>query len=130
MGLLAAQVAYREGQDWLDQLLVYLEANRDVLYDVVQRELPGVTMARPEATYLAWLDCRQAGIDGNPYEFFLQKARVALGDGALFGPGGEGFLRLNFGCSRALLAEALERMKRALESISPQGTQSSRITQV
>ncbi len=114
MGLLAAQVAYREGQDWLDQLLAYLEANRDYLYDYVQSEMPGVTMARPEATYLAWLDCRQAGIDGNACEFFLQKARVALVDGAMFGPGGEGFLRLNFGCSRALLAEALERMKRAL----------------
>jgi cystathionine beta-lyase len=116
MGLLATQVAYRDGQDWLDQLLIYLEANRDYLHDVVQNELPGVTMARPEATYLAWLDCRQAGIEGNPYEFFLQKARVALADGALFGPGGEGFLRLNFGCSRALLAEALERVKRALVS--------------
>ena len=114
MGLLAAQVAYREGQDWLDQLLAYLEANRDYLYDVVQSELTGITMTRPEATYLAWLDCRQTGTDGNAYEFFLQKARVALGDGVLFGPGGEGFLRLNFGCSRALLAEALERMKRAL----------------
>lgn len=116
MGLLAAQVAYREGQDWLDQLLAYLEGNRDRLYGYVQSELPGITMARPEATYLAWLDCRQAGIGGNPYEFFLQKARVALADGAMFGPGGEGFLRLNFGCSRALLAEALERMKRALVS--------------
>ncbi|HET7088282.1 MAG TPA: PatB family C-S lyase [Anaerolineae bacterium] len=116
MGLLAAQVAYREGQDWLDQLLAYLEGNRDRLYGYVQSELPGITMARPEATYLAWLDCRQAGIGGNPYEFFLQKARVALADGAMFGPGGEGFLRLNFGCSRALLAEALERMKRALAS--------------
>jgi len=113
IGLLAAQVAYREGQEWLDQLLVYLEANRDYLCNTVQRELSGITMARPEATFLAWLDCRQAGIDSNLYEFFLQNARVALSDGATFGPGGEGFVRLNFGCSRALLTEALERMKRA-----------------
>ena len=117
MGLLAAQVAYREGQEWLDQLLVYLEANRDFLYEYVRRELPGVTLAKPEATYLAWLDCRQAGIDGNPGEFFLQQARVALSDGAQFGPGGEGFVRLNFGCPRATLVEALERMKKSLAKI-------------
>ena len=98
----------------MDQLLVYLEANRDFLHDYVRRELPGITLTKPEATYLAWLDCRQAGIQGNPFEFFLREARVALNDGAEFGPGGEGFVRLNFGCSRATLVEALERMKRAL----------------
>lgn len=114
MGLLAAQVAYREGQDWLDQLLAYLEANRDYLWQTVRQELPGITMTRPEGTYLAWLNCRRAGIDGNPYEFFLQQARVAMSDGATFGRGGEGFVRLNFGCARATLAEALERMRKAL----------------
>ena len=61
-----------------------------------------------------WLDCRQAGINGNPYEFFLQKARVALNDGQTFGRGGTGFVRLNFGCPRPMLTEALIRMKEAL----------------
>lgn len=114
MGLVAAQAAYREGQDWLDQLLPYLEANRDYLYDYVGRELSGITMPRPEGTYLAWLDCRNAGIEGNPFAFFLKKARVALSDGTTFGTGGEGFVRLSFGCPRALLVEGLERMRRAL----------------
>lgn len=114
IGLLAAGVAYRDGQEWLDQLLAYLEANLDFLYDSVHRELPGITMVRPEGTYLAWLDCRQAGIEGSPHEFFLQKARVALGDGSTFGPGGEGFVRLTFGCPRSILVEGLDRMKRAL----------------
>jgi cystathionine beta-lyase len=114
IGLLAGEVAYREGQEWLEQLLAYLETNRDFLYDTVQRELPGVTMAKPEGTYLAWLDCREAGIQGSPYEFFLQQARVALGDGSTFGPGGEGFVRLTFGCPRSMLVESLERMKQAL----------------
>ena len=118
MGLIAAQTAYREGQEWLDQLLVYLEANRDYVFDFVQNELPGVTMAKPEGTYLAWLDCRAAHIEGNPYEFFLREARVALSDGVLFGPGGEGFVRLSFGCPRSMLEEALGRMKRALTSSS------------
>jgi len=114
MGWVAALAAYREGQDWLDQVLVYLEANRDFMFDFVMKELPGLRMTRPEGTYLAWLDCRQAGIEGNPYEFFLHNARVALSDGASFGRGGEGFVRLNFGCPRAMLAEALDRMKKAL----------------
>jgi cystathionine beta-lyase len=92
-----------------------LETNRDYVYDTIRQELPGVVMSKPDATYLAWLNCRQAGIDGNPYEFFLQKARVALNDGTRFGKGGEGFVRLNFGCPRSLLEEALQRMNYALQ---------------
>jgi cystathionine beta-lyase len=118
MGLIAGEAAYRDGQEWLDQVLVYLEANRDFLYDFVQRELPSIKMAKPEGTYLAWLDCREAGIEGNPYQFFLDKARVALGDGAIFGPGGEGFVRLNFASPRSMLAEALARLKTALSQIA------------
>jgi cystathionine beta-lyase len=71
-------------------------------------------MACPQGTYLAWLDCREAGIQGSPYQFFLQEARVALQDGVSFGRGGDGFARLNFGTRRALLEEALNRMKQAL----------------
>lgn len=116
-GLVAGLTAYREGQDWLDQLRVYLEANRDFVYEFVSQEMPGVKMVRPEGTYLAWLDCRQTSINGNPYKFFLEKARVALVDGEVFGKGGSGFVRLNFGCPRFVLEEALERMKRALNSV-------------
>jgi len=84
----AAMAAYRHGREWLDELLVTLQANRDYLYETVQNKLPGVNnMARPEATYLAWLDCRGAGLPGNPGEFFLDKARFALSDGAEFGQG-------------------------------------------
>jgi cysteine-S-conjugate beta-lyase len=114
MGLAAAQAAYRDGQEWLDQLLPYLEANRDYLFDFVRRELKGITMAKPEGTYLAWLDCREAGLGNHPFNFFLKQARVALNDGAAFGRGGEGFVRLNFGCPRKLLEEGLDRMKEAL----------------
>ena len=77
--------------------------------------LPGISMSPMEGTYLAWLDCREAGIAGKPAEFFLKHARVGLNDGAWFGREGEGFVRLNFGCPRATLAEALERMAEALE---------------
>ena len=113
MGQVAAQAAYEEGQEWLAQLLVYLQANRDYLTEFVSGELPGVSMVKPEGTYLAWLDCRETGLE-DPYKFFLENARVALNDGTTFGEGGQGFVRLNFGCPRSMLAEALERMRRAL----------------
>jgi len=113
MGLIAAEAAYIHGQEWLDQLLVYLEANRNFACDYVREEMPLIRMTKPEGTYLGWLDCRGAAIEGNPYRFFLNKARVALGDGNAFGRGGEGFVRLNFGCPRSMLAEALERMRTA-----------------
>ncbi len=113
MGLTAMQAAYREGQPWLDELLVYLEANRDFVYDFVRTELPGLNMAKPEGTYLAWIDCRDADLE-NPYEFFLKQAKVALSSGTIYGTGGQGFVRLNFGCPRAMLEEALQRMKQAL----------------
>jgi cystathionine beta-lyase len=115
MGYVAALAAYRDGQPWLDELLRYLEANRDFLADYVRRRLPGVTMTPPEGTYLAWLDCRNAGpAAADPFTFFLERAKVALNDGALFGRGGQGFVRLNFGSPRALLTEGLERMRQAL----------------
>jgi cystathionine beta-lyase len=116
LGLVAARAAYAEGQEWLDQLLAYLEGNRDFLCSFVAERLPGVKMFCPEATYLAWLDCREAGIEGKPSDFFLKNARVAMNDGAAFGSGGEGFVRLNFGCPRPMLVEALERMEAALRA--------------
>ena len=115
LGLVAMEAAYTEGQPWLQALLAYLEANRDYLYEYVKKELPGVKMNRPEGTYLAWLDCRHAEIDGKPQTFFQKKGKVALNEGSWFGKGGEGFVRLNFGCPRSTLTEGLSRIKEALE---------------
>lgn len=111
LGYTAALAAYRDGQPWLDELMRYLEANRDFTVGYVNERLPGIHVARPEGTYLAWLDCRQAGIPGNPQKFFLEQAKVALNNGPDYGQGGEGFLRLNFGCPRSTLVEALRRME-------------------
>jgi cysteine-S-conjugate beta-lyase len=120
LGYTAAFAAYRDGQPWLDELLRYLEANRDFVTEYVRTRLPGVAMYPPEATYLAWLDCRNAGEAGrDPYTFFLERARVALNDGALFGPGGAGHVRLNFGCPRSMLAKALDQMRDALTADRP-----------
>jgi cystathionine beta-lyase len=116
-GTNAAEVAYRDGQEWLSQVMNYLEGNRDYLYKTIKTELPELDMVKPEGTYLAWLDCRHSGIQGNPYEFFLREARVAFNDGVTFGEGGEGFVRLNFACTRQTLTQVLERMKAALSRI-------------
>jgi cystathionine beta-lyase len=113
MGIVAATAAYGRGQPWLDELVVYLRGNRDALVEYVNMHLPGVATTCPEGTFLAWLDCRELGLE-NPNQFFLEKARVGLTDGAPFGKGGEGFVRLNFGCPRTTLVEGLERMKRAV----------------
>jgi cystathionine beta-lyase len=115
LGYTAAVTAYREGDAWLEALLAYLKDTRDLLVRQVRTTLPGVTIAPPEATYLAWLDCRGSAAAGpDPYTFFLERAKVALNDGVSFGPGGAGFVRLNYGCPRPLLTEALERMRTAL----------------
>jgi cystathionine beta-lyase len=117
LGFTAALAAYRDGQAWLDALLAYLESNRDFVLGYIATHMPSVKCRQPEGTFLAWLDCRETSIPGNPHQFFLERARVALNDGATFGAGGEGFVRLNFGCPRATLTEALERMRAALEGL-------------
>jgi cystathionine beta-lyase len=117
MGLAAARAAFSECDDWLDGLRAYLTANRDFYLQYVRERIPQLRTTVPEATYLAWLDCRDAGIEGDPYTFFLKEARVALMHGPAFGAGGKGFVRLNFGCPRSLLEEGLDRMRLALERV-------------
>jgi len=119
LGLAAAQAAFSGAcDDWLADLRVYLTGNRDYLVEYVKRDFKGIRVTVPEATYLAWLDCnelvRSGRMHGTPHEFFLKQAKVGLNEGNEFGCGGEGFVRLNFGCPRKTLEEALERMKAAL----------------
>jgi cystathionine beta-lyase len=117
MGHVAALAALKNGQEWLDQVLDYLTENRDFLSRYVKEHLPGIRMCTMEATYLAWLDCRNTAIRGNAADFFLREARVGLNDGTEFGKGGQGFVRLNFACPRKTLQEALDRMAVALKKI-------------
>jgi cystathionine beta-lyase len=114
LGYVAAHAAYTECEDWLHALQAYLTANRDFLLDYVEQYLPGVRTTVPEATYLAWLDCRDLGIEGSPFKFFLEEAKVAFADGLGFGKPGEGFVRVNFGCPRALLVQGLAQVCQAL----------------
>lgn len=113
LGLVAAEAAYRDGEPWRRALLAYLRGNRERVMEVVAA-LPGLTTTRPEATYLAWIDCREMmagrGI-ADPTAFF-EAAGVGLSDGRPFGA--PGFVRLNFGCPRATLDEGLARIAKAL----------------
>ncbi|HXF61270.1 MAG TPA: PatB family C-S lyase [Caldilineaceae bacterium] len=116
LGLTAALAAYTECEPWLVALRSYLTDNRTLIFDFVQSHLPEVRMTLPEATYLAWLDFRPLKLE-DPFDFLLREAKVALNNGAAFGAGGEGFLRLNFGCCRSTLQQALEQMAEALARV-------------
>jgi len=114
LGITAGLAAYQEGQEWLDELLAYLEGNRDWMQEFIRAKMPELHMTPVEGTYLAWVDCRLAGLTDKPAEFFLKQARVGLNEGEMFGAEGAGFVRLNFGCPRSLLVEGLERMAESL----------------
>jgi cystathionine beta-lyase len=113
-GVLAAAAAMRDGDAWLDDLLVRLDANRTSLLSGLRNRLPEIALAPPEAGYLAWLDCRAYQLGDDPAEAFLERGRVVLGPGPSFGTPGIGFARLNFGTAPALLDEALDRMVRTV----------------
>lgn len=114
-GIVALITGYDEGEEWLDQVLKYIEANFKFLKEFVSENLPDVDFIDPEGTYLAWLDFSKLGMnDEELREFMLKKAKVALDDGKIFGPGGEGFQRMNIACPRSLLKECMIRIVNAL----------------
>ncbi|QKZ03991.1 MalY/PatB family protein [Pseudomonas eucalypticola] len=116
LGLVATEAAFKHGKEWLAEVIAYLQANRDYLVNAVATRLPGVSMITPQATYLAWLDCTALGLE-DPHAFFLKEAKVGLSPGTDFADEGAGqFVRLNFGCPRALLEEGIARMAQALET--------------
>ncbi|CAH0277844.1 Cystathionine beta-lyase PatB [Pseudomonas koreensis] len=115
LGMEATRVAYSEAGPWLAELKIYLQANRDWLVNAVRTRLPGVTINVPQGTYLAWLDCTALDLP-DPQRFFLEQGKVGLSAGLDFGDQHQQFVRLNFGCPRALLEEGIARMERALAS--------------
>lgn len=117
-GFEALYASYEEGDQWLDQLLIYLQGNRDYLHSFIVSELPQMEMMVPEATYMTWLDFRKLGLGSNELEqFIIHKAGLGLNTGTQFGPGGEGFMRLNFACQRSLLETAMNQLKRAIDAL-------------
>ncbi len=117
-GFVALEAAYNFGEEWLDQLLSYLQENLDFLCEFINQNIPEVKITVPEATYLVWLDFRNINIKkDNVHSFLSTKAGIGLNDGKTFGPGGEGFQRLNFALPKIKLEEALEKLKKALYKI-------------
>jgi bifunctional pyridoxal-dependent enzyme with beta-cystathionase and maltose regulon repressor activities len=118
VGVEATLAAWRHGDEWLDAQCRHLTAMRDHLV-ARARDLPGVSIRSPEATYLAWLDCRRAALPAEPAAFFLEHARVDLVPGTHFGPGGEGHARLNFGTGVHILDQVVDRMAASLAATRP-----------
>ncbi|OKI51493.1 MalY/PatB family protein [Micromonospora sp. CB01531] len=114
LGVVAQLSALRDGQDWLDALVLDLRAARERLVEAVATHLPDAEVVRPEASFLAWVDCRRLGLGPDPAAYFLDHARVALSSGLEFVAGGEGFVRLNFGTHPDLVEAAVERMAASL----------------
>lgn len=117
-GITALEAAYRHSGPWLDELLVYLEGNAQYLTEFIAANIPAIKVDKPQGTYLAWLDCRNLNLTQQELaKFFAHKAKVGLNDGATFGQQGNGFMRLNFGCPRPVLAEGLSRIAQAVNQL-------------
>jgi len=117
-GMVASEAAYKQGEEWLNQMLHYVKGNIDYLEKSISERLPKVKMIRPEATYMVWLDFRELGMSNDELkQFIIQKARLGLNDGPVFGPGGEGFQRMNLACPRQYVEEAVERLENAIKSL-------------
>ena len=114
-GMTALTAAYSTAEDWLDELLVYLEANRDYAVDYIRKNIPQIKVCPPDGTYLLWLDCSALGLtEEDLNHFFLDQAKVRMNAGYRFGAQCGSFMRLNIGCPRALLTEGLERIRAAV----------------
>lgn len=109
-GIAAMKAAYTKCDAWLNELLIALEDNRNYLFDRIET-IPGLSMNKPQGTYLAWIKSSLDLGDQKPSDFLLENANVALNDGGWFGENGEDFVRLNFGCPQTLLNEALDRIE-------------------
>lgn len=117
-GAIASQAAYEYGEPWLEELLVYLEGNKDFAVEYIEKNIPELKVTKPEGTYFLWVDFRELGFNKEELESFLLKnAKVWFNQGYIFGEEGEGFARINLACRRAVLREAVERIGSAVEKL-------------
>ncbi|MGG0644555.1 MalY/PatB family protein [Sporosarcina gallistercoris] len=118
-GPVATEAAYTYGGQWLDEVMNYVEGNLKFITDYFAEYVPAMKVLPLEATYLAWIDCTDLGMTPEELEtFFLSKAHVALNQGKVFGPGGEGFVRMNLACSRSIVEKAAKQIKDAVNTLS------------
>lgn len=117
LAYIGAAAAYMHGEEWLEQMLAYIQGNIDFTENYLKEHIPGVGMIRPQASYLVYLDCRELGLPQEELkQLFVDKAHLALNDGMMFGKPGEGFMRLNIGCPRSVLEQALKQLAVAVNS--------------
>lgn len=115
---IGAEVAYTHGEEWLNQMLAYIEETIDVVNKFLIENVPQIKMFRPQASFLLWLDCRDLNLSqAQLVNLFVDKAQLALNDGTMFGKEGEGFMRLNIGSPRKVIVEALQRLADAVKSL-------------
>jgi cystathionine beta-lyase len=117
-GTTASIAAYTDGYEWLNELIRYIEGNIKYVIDYLNTMVPEIVPVPPEATYMIWLDCRKLGMTGKELQdFFIRSARVGMNEGSAFGPGGEGFMRMNVGCQRLTVVRAMEQIRKAVAGI-------------
>ena len=110
--------AYNYSEQWLDEMMAYVEGNMDYLVTFVQENIPVLSVKKPEGTYLAWIDCRRLPIDpDNLLEFFVNECNVVVTDGGFFGEAGKGFVRLNMACPRNIVKKALNQIRDGIVNI-------------
>lgn len=118
-GLVAVEAAYNYGEEWLAAVMAYVEENYNFMVDYVDKHLPQLKAVRPEGTYLVWVDFRSLGLDPQARkELLMEKAKIYLDEGEMFGPEGEGFERFNIACQRSILEEAMARIKVVVEDLA------------
>jgi cysteine-S-conjugate beta-lyase len=117
-GTTASVAAYSHGHEWLGELVGYIDQNVDFVEDYCARMIPEIIPVQPEATYMIWLDCRKFGMTGKELQrFFVKNAKVGMNEGSTFGPGGEGFMRMNIATTHQTVINAMEQIERAVASI-------------
>jgi cysteine-S-conjugate beta-lyase len=117
-GNIASMAAYSEGYDYVDELMKYIDGNVRYVQKYCNEHIPEIVPVRPESTYMIWLDCRKLGMTGKELQnFFVQKAGVGFNEGSQFGPGGEGFMRMNLGAPIATVKKAMEQIESAVIQI-------------
>ena len=115
MGLIATKAAYKYGEEWLEELKIYLKSNIDFVREFLKDKLPNIKLMEPEGTYLLWLDCRELGLSEKERQGLIQnKAKLWLDTGTMFGKAGASFERMNIACPRKTLEEAMNRLKEAI----------------
>ncbi|MEG1284445.1 MAG: PatB family C-S lyase [Romboutsia sp.] len=116
--LVSNMAALEHGEEWLEQLLIYIEGNIEYIINFCNENIPQIKPNKPDCTYLMWLDCKELGLEGDKLvDFFINEAKLGLNDGRSFGQGGEGYMRLNIACSRLLLEKAMNQLKEAISRI-------------